>query len=231
MNMSRLTPYLGIVAALVLGAFVVALPGRFVVPRVPPSVAPAASPTISASPASAAPPATATDSRPDENKTTVAASSTDRSTPPAAPKKAVASPPAAQPVPAPIFVPKPPEPGETALDVSAATLRGALVNIICYVPAGSGLHSISGSGVFIDPKGIILTNAHIAQYFLLADRGVSCVVRSGSPAVSRYTAALAYISPSWIHTNASVLTQASPSGTGEYDFALLAINKSITSDA
>lgn len=117
------------------------------------------------------------------------------------------------------------------LDASASMLRAALVNIMCYVSAGSGLHSISGSGIFIDPKGIILTNAHIAQYFLLTDQNVSCTIRSGSPARDSYTAALMYISPLWIKANAEAFTETLPSGTGEYDFALLAVTKSATNAA
>ena len=97
------------------------------------------------------------------------------------------------------------------------------MNILCLVPAGSRLHAISGSGIIIDPKGIILTNAHIAQYFLLADKGATCAIRTGSPAVDKYKAALIYLSPLWINANPTVLTQALPSGTGEYDFALLAV--------
>jgi hypothetical protein len=103
------------------------------------------------------------------------------------------------------------------------------VNIVCYAPAGSKLRSISGSGVFVDAKGVILTNAHIAQYFLLADRNVSCTVRGGNPAVDEYKAALIYISPLWLRANATVLNQEAPLGTGEYDFALLAVTKSATS--
>ncbi|MFI5260225.1 MAG: serine protease [Candidatus Paceibacteria bacterium] len=105
------------------------------------------------------------------------------------------------------------------------------MNILCYAPVGSKLQSISGSGIFIDPKGIILTNAHVAQYFLLADRGVSCSIRAGSPAIDEYKASLIYISPSWIHANSAVLSQAAPIGTGEYDFALIAITQSETSAA
>lgn len=118
--------------------------------------------------------------------------------------------------------------GSASLDASSSLLRNALVNILCYAPAGGGLHSISGSGVIIDPKGIILTNAHIGQYFLLADRGVTCSIRTGSPAADAYQASLIYVSPAWIHANATVLTQAAPIGTGEYDFALLAITGSKT---
>ena len=114
------------------------------------------------------------------------------------------------------------------MDPAAAVLRNALVNIVCYAPTGSGIHSISGSGVFVDSKGIILTNAHVAQYFLLADMGVSCTIRAGSPAVDAYKAALIYISPAWVRTNATVLTQVLPTGTGEYDFAFLAVTSSAT---
>ncbi|MSU74734.1 serine protease [Candidatus Kaiserbacteria bacterium] len=112
-----------------------------------------------------------------------------------------------------------------ALDVSATTLRAALVNIICYAPFGGKLHSISGSGVFIDSKGIILTNAHIAQYFLLTDQDVACTIRTGSPATEKYKASLIHIPIAWLQTNSTVLTTPAPSGTGEHDFALLAVSK------
>lgn len=85
--------------------------------------------------------------------------------------------------------------------------------------------------MFINSKGIILTNAHIAQYFLLSDRGVSCTIRTGSPAAAAYDAALMYISPAWVHANVGVITETAPSGTGEYDFALLAVTKSATTAA
>jgi len=111
------------------------------------------------------------------------------------------------------------------LETAAARLRSALVNILCIVPAKSGLHSISASGVLVSPNGMILTNAHVAQYFLLADRGVSCEIRTGSPAVSAYKAKLAFISPYWVRDNASVITEAMPVGTGENDFAILAVTE------
>jgi hypothetical protein len=133
---------------------------------------------------------------------------------------------AASPTPAPTPVSPSFSSGSVSLDTSAARLRSALVNIICYAPINGTLHSISGSGVIIDSKGIILTNAHIAQYFLLFDRGVDCTIRTGSPAVDTYTAALIYISPLWVRANSAVLTEAAPTGTGEYDFGLLGISGS-----
>ncbi|MFA5744619.1 MAG: serine protease [Candidatus Paceibacterota bacterium] len=116
----------------------------------------------------------------------------------------------------------------TALRVAASTLVDALVNIICYAPQGSPLHSISATGVLIDAKGIILTNAHVGQYFLLADKGISCTIRSGVPATDRYNAKLIYISEKWLQANPKVLSETSPNGTGEYDFALLAVSSSAT---
>lgn len=118
----------------------------------------------------------------------------------------------------------------SSLDASASVLRAALVNIICYAPAGSRLRSISGSGIIVDSKGIILTNAHIAQNFLLSDRNVSCTIRAGSPAIDKYKASLIYIPSAWVSANAKILTETDPSGTGEYDFAFLAISKSTTRD-
>ena len=130
-------------------------------------------------------------------------------------------------VPAPAPSPLPSS-GSAALDASAVALREALVNIICYVPTNSALRSISGSGVMVDPKGIILTNAHVAQYFLLANQNVSCAIRTGSPATDTYKASLMYISRSWLNANPNVFTEENPIGTGEHDFALLAVTASAT---
>lgn len=231
MGMKRFVPYLGIVAAFAFFMLVIAFANQVSVVQPPAAHAPVASSTISVEPGFVLPPITLPSLAPVEN--TSATSSTPAI--PAPKKVAPKTEPAPTPVPvaAPVPVPAPAAPsvGNAALDEAASTLRGALVNIICYVPGGSGLHSISGSGIFIDSKGIILTNAHIAQYFLLANKGASCTIRAGSPAVDAYEASLIYISPKWIHANASVLTQALPSGTGEYDFGLLAVTKSLTSSA
>lgn len=130
--------------------------------------------------------------------------------------------------PLPAAVVKAPQPSYTQADVDAATarLQAALVHILCSASKNSGVHSISGSGVIIDPKGFILTNAHVAAYFLLADRGVSCKIRTGSPAQDAYLAAPVFVSPTWIRTNAAVLSEQTPLGTGEHDLAFLAITKS-----
>ncbi len=108
--------------------------------------------------------------------------------------------------------------------------RKALVNILCNTK-GKDLSPISGTGVFINPKGIILTNAHIAQYFLLKDYKekdhVSCVIRTGSPAYPTYNVELMYISPTWVKDNSRVLKSYDPKGTGENDFAFLRVTGTI----
>ncbi len=225
MGMKRLAPYLGVIVAIVFTVSAVAVANSVTIRLTPVPNTPVASSTLSVRPNLDAPPIPLPSSElaaNTESASPAQATSTAKKVSPA-PVSAVA------PTPAPIPTqPQPSAGNAAALDATALALREALVNIICYAPAGGVLRSLSGSGVIIDPKGIILTNAHIAQNFLLADRGVSCSIRAGSPAVKRYEAALIFISSAWLNANASVLTQSAPSGTGEYDFALLAITKSAT---
>lgn len=101
----------------------------------------------------------------------------------------------------------------------------ATVNLYCRLTSGRKIFTTSGSGVFISDRGVILTNAHVAQYFLLAGekgrvRG-SCSVRTGSPANETYTASVLYFPPAWIDANAEALKKRTMKGTGESDFALL----------
>lgn len=101
--------------------------------------------------------------------------------------------------------------------------RAALLNILCSTE-GSTLHNSSGSGVIIDPRGIVLTNAHVAQYVLLAQSGrtnLSCIIRTGAPARPTWQARVLYIPPVWIREHAEDITDTSPTGTGEHDYALL----------
>ena len=117
--------------------------------------------------------------------------------------------------------------GETIaeLERSSAVLRASLVNIVCIAPGNSSFHSISATGVIVSPEGYVLTNAHVASYFLLADQGVECTLRSGDPAHPAYWAGLAYLPPAWISEHAGVFIASAPSGTGEEDFAILVITK------
>ena len=100
-------------------------------------------------------------------------------------------------------------------------IRNAVVNVFCISNSNS-VGSITGSGIVIDPRGVVLTNAHIGQYLLLNDY-VTCTLRIGSPAQNRYTIEPLYVSPSWIKANYEKINDNNPKGTGEDDFALLRI--------
>lgn len=142
-------------------------------------------------------------------------------------------PPAETPLPVPITQPPLNIPPILSFDTINENVRKALVNIFCTV---GGYHKyllpISGSGIIIDKRGVILTNAHIAQYLLLKDFPspgfINCIVRTGSPAVATYGVTLMYLVPDWISANADALTVEKPTGTGEHDFALLFIDRSLT---
>ena len=105
--------------------------------------------------------------------------------------------------------------------------KASLVNIFCNSHVGNLSSYISGSGLIIDPRGVVLTNAHVAQFFLLQNYrypgSTLCTIRTGSPAVAAYTAELLYISPEWVEANASQILSDHATGTGEHDFAFLLI--------
>ncbi len=140
------------------------------------------------------------------------------------------------PPPVPVLTPALPAPAPPAVswnEINEKT-RAALVNIICTTKRGGSFRPVSGSGVVIDPRGVILTNAHVAEYFLLKDHLVpdyiECVIRTGAPAVNAYRTRLLYISPQWIEQNAATITEGEALGTGENDFALLLIETSTRPD-
>lgn len=114
-----------------------------------------------------------------------------------------------------------------------AQVRAATVNVVCQPESNTYFSPISGSGIIIDPRGIILTNAHIGQYFLLKDfqhdHFVECIIRTGSPAAPAFRAELMYISENWVRTNAQRIRDRISLGNGKYDFALLRITGPVAS--
>jgi S1-C subfamily serine protease len=111
----------------------------------------------------------------------------------------------------------------------------SIVNIFCTFQTPESIRTTTGTGFFIDPDGVIMTNAHVAQFLLLAAAEpageAQCIVRTGNPAAPRYAASLLYIPPAWVQDNAAVMKDAVPMGTGERDYALLYVNQTLTSES
>jgi hypothetical protein len=106
-------------------------------------------------------------------------------------------------------------------------IRDVLLNIICTKQNGNQIDLSTGSGVLVSKKGAVLTNAHIAQYFLLKDIGYECYLKKENMPFYGYEADLVYISEEWIEENASSINNENLIRTGENDFALLLITKNI----
>lgn len=112
--------------------------------------------------------------------------------------------------------------------------EAALVNLLCRYTTADSVRTTTGSGFFIGPNGVILTNAHVAQFLLLetltdAPGTTECLVRAGDPATPQYEAELLYMPPAWIQAHAADITATSPTGTGERDYALLYVSDSVSS--
>lgn len=107
----------------------------------------------------------------------------------------------------------------------------ALVNVYCTFITPETIRTTTGTGFFISDSGVIMTNAHVAQFLLLEKTTkfgeTNCVIRNGNPAAPRYTAELLYISPAWVKENAALVSAAAPTGTGERDYALLYVTKAV----
>lgn len=110
----------------------------------------------------------------------------------------------------------------------------AIVNIFCTFTTENYIRTTTGTGFFVSFDGVILTNAHVAQYLLLSsatnNSEAECAIRIGDPAVARYRAELLYIPPAWITSNAALIDATTPMGTGERDYALLYITSTISGE-
>lgn len=108
----------------------------------------------------------------------------------------------------------------------------ALVNIFCTFTNDTSIRTTTGTGFFVHDDGVILTNAHVAQYLLLGATEVlgdaECIVRQGTPAEPQFKVELLYIPPAWVQKNANLINVEVPTGTGERDYALLYVSESIT---
>lgn len=138
------------------------------------------------------------------------------------------TPPIQKPVPSdPTPEPTPPQPPiiikKPATISTKNTIENVVLNILCVRQNGNRTHVSSGSGVLISPNGLVLTNAHVAQMFLLKDIGYTCTIRRPDITTYGFTAMPVYISKEWVTANFKTITNPSPTGTGENDYALLLI--------
>ncbi len=120
---------------------------------------------------------------------------------------------------------------KTTPNFIALSPEAAIVNIYCTFTTDKFIRTTTGTGFFVDDSGIIMTNAHVAQFLLLENTDAFgdtvCTVRDGSPASARYNAELLYIPPAWIEEHAALVDAVNPSGTGERDYALLYVTSTV----
>lgn len=113
---------------------------------------------------------------------------------------------------------------ETPLvDSVDSSIENVSVNIQCTRKIGNVTSLTTGSGVIISSSGVVLTNAHVAQYFLLKESGYNCSMRRENIPLYGFVAKPLYISEKWIENNHQQLKSSVPTGTGKYDYALLHI--------
>lgn len=114
-------------------------------------------------------------------------------------------------------------PKDTPDTSNTNSIENVIVNILCIKQVGNKINLTTGSGVIVSEKGIVLTNAHVAQHFLLKDAGYNCTLRRENIPTYGFNASPLYISEKWIENNYRQINNSSPTGTGEDDYALLLI--------
>ncbi len=130
-----------------------------------------------------------------------------------------------------ITIPAPYDVPPTAFDTLNTATLPAVVNILCGATRASAFSGATGSGIIIDPRGVILTNAHVAQYLLLQSHpnaDIRCTIRTGIPAQPAYHAQILAFPEAWVQEHAGDIREEYPVGTGEHDWALLYITESAT---
>lgn len=103
-----------------------------------------------------------------------------------------------------------------------ALAKKTTVNLACVRKEGSALRITSGSGVVVSPDGLIMTDAHVAYYFLLGEDGVGCSITHPSFPIFGYPGQVVYISPDWVRQNRQAIGSSHTTATGEEDYAFVA---------
>ncbi len=105
----------------------------------------------------------------------------------------------------------------------AVLAEDAAVNIFCSQKIGNKRKTMTGSGVLISEDGIVLTNAHVAQFPFVSETNTSvvCMARAGLHAENTFGLKTIFISPEWSYKNAAYINNGGTVQTGENDYALL----------
>lgn len=112
---------------------------------------------------------------------------------------------------------------DTASDTS---INDIVVNIICTYTKGNYINVSTGSGVIISPRGVVLTNSHVAQFMILESYDpdlIDCSIYKKNISTYGYKGDLLFASPTWIEENYELLSSDHARGTGENDYALILI--------
>lgn len=116
-----------------------------------------------------------------------------------------------------------------SFDIIHTATVPSIVNILCAPKNGAPYSGATGTGVLIDPRGIVLTNAHLGQYFVLKDvpekDSLRCVLRTGSPAKSAFYADVLLFPNAWAQEHPGEFNNPLATGTGEHDWTLLYITE------
>lgn len=116
---------------------------------------------------------------------------------------------------------------EFIIPLSSKNISDTAVKIGCVQKGDGYKRIVTGTGFMINSRGVILTNAHVAQFLLLKNTPglgkTSCEATIGTEEKTPFDVGLLYISPSWLLEHASLIGSMAPKGTGESDFALIYI--------
>lgn len=116
---------------------------------------------------------------------------------------------------------------DSGIIASTDLIDDVIVNIVCVNRSSGLINMTTGSGVVVSPSGIVLTNSHVANTFLFDDKDSlnykNCTIRRENIPTYGFNAEIVYLPEDWLVENQSFFTDVNPRGSGENDYALLAI--------